>query len=103
MQRESGLRRPDVTGLSKTLWPSSHPAHTLQAEVHWPQGSRSCHGGGRGGGVVCVCLFVPEPVRGQVCVYVCVSRSRALGAESGSLLTATVAATLATQEGKCVE
>ena len=52
---------------------------------------------------MCVCLFVPEPVRGQVCVYVCVSRSRALGAESGSLLTATVAATLATQEGKCVE
>lgn len=77
---------------------ASHPAHTLQAEVRWPQGSRSRHKG-----VVYVCLFVPEPLRGQVCVYVCVGGSRALGTESGSLLTATVAATLATQEGKCVE
>lgn len=101
MRWESGLRRPDVTGLSKTLWPSSHPAHTLQAQVHWPQGSRSCHKGGVF--FLCVRLCVPEPLRGQVCVYVCVGGSRALGTESGSLLAATVAATLATQEGKCVE
>lgn len=47
-----------------------------------------------------VCVFVPEPLRGQVCLCMCVGGSRALGAESGSLLTATVAATLATQEGK---
>ena len=36
----------------------------------------------------------------RVSVCVCVGQSRALGTESGSLLTATVAATLATQEGK---
>lgn len=35
-----------------------------------------------------------------VCVCVCVGVSRALGAKSGSFLTATVAATLATQEEK---
>lgn len=37
------------------------------------------------------------------CVSMCVGGNRALGTESGSLLTTTVAATLATQEGKCVE
>ncbi len=39
----------------------------MQAAVNWPQGSGSHHEG-----VVYVCVFVPEPLRGQVCVYVCV-------------------------------
>ena len=48
--------------------------------------------------VCSVCLLVPELVRGQVCTYMCVLVEAALGTESGSLLTETVAATLATQE-----
>lgn len=35
---------------------ASHPAHTLQAEVHWPQGSRSRH---KGVVYMCVCLLRP--------------------------------------------
>lgn len=96
-QWESGLRRPDVTGLSKTLWPSS--PHTLS----WSSLASRLQEPPQGGWFLCVCLYVPEPLRGQVCVCVCVGGSGALGTESGSLLTATVAATLATQEGKCVE
>lgn len=69
MQWESGLRRPDVTGLSKTLWPSSHPAHTLQAEVHWPQGSRSRHKG-----VVFMCVSVCPWAFTWASVCLCVCR-----------------------------
>lgn len=69
MQWESGLRRPDVTGLSKTLWPSSHPAHTLQAEVHWPQGSWSRHKG-----VVFMCVSVCPWAFTWASVCLCVCR-----------------------------
>lgn len=110
LQRESGLHRPDVTGLSKTLWrfsvsytlrfwatqPAIQPTHT-KLKFTGPKAP----GAATRGWFMCLC--VPEPLRGQVCVYVCVGGSRALGTESGSLLTTTVAATLATQEGKCVE
>lgn len=48
---------------------ASQPAHTLQTAVHWPQGSGSHH---KGVVYVRVCVFVPEPLRGQVCFYVCV-------------------------------
>lgn len=101
---------PDITGLSSTRrgllclvcelafllflsYTAKQQAHTLQAAIHWHRGS-----GSHREGVAYLRVFVPELRRGQVCV--CVGGSRALGTESGSLLTATVAATLATQEEK---
>lgn len=112
MQCESGLHRPDVTGLFKTLWRSS-VSYTLRFWAAQPaiQPTHSklkftgpkAPGAATRGWFICVCVCPWAFTWASVCLCVCVGGSRALGTESGSLLTATVAATLATQEGRCVE
>lgn len=110
--QQSRLHNPDVTGLSKTLWgfsvfqlasyfsaaqPANQPTHCrlqstgLKAQGATTRGWFMC---------VCVCVCPWAFTWASVFLCVCVGGSRALGTESGSLLTATVAATLATQEGK---
>lgn len=78
--QQSRLHNPDVKGLSKTLWgfsvfqlasyfsaaqPANQPTHCrLQSTGLKAQGATT-----RGW---FMCVFVPEPLRGQVCFYVCV-------------------------------
>lgn len=107
--QQTWLHKPDVTGLSRTFRGSSvfqlASVYKLQPTGPHTADCSPLASGLReppqGGGLcVCVCLSLSLLTWASVCLCVFVGGSRALGTESGSLLTATVAATLATQEEK---